>query len=122
MLGDVYILGLGLDFSEADLWWLIDYKASYHEFFGQTFYYEPEKETGKTCIADPKTECDRNTLLVVDAKQCKHTLLQESYGVQIDSFGVTINTDEDYRKFYENAADQFRKEFNDKQSSMKNQT
>lgn len=43
MLGNVYIVGLGLDPSEADLWWLINCKKIHSKDFngGQIHWFEP---------------------------------------------------------------------------------
>lgn len=43
MLGDVYIVGLGLDFSELDLWWLINCKKRHNERIGggSIYWFEP---------------------------------------------------------------------------------
>ncbi len=46
ILGDVYILGFGFNFSEIDMWWLLDRKA--HEkdgVRGKTIFYEPVLDT-----------------------------------------------------------------------------
>ena len=41
ILGDVYILGFGMDFSELDIWWLLNRKKRENAIHGQVFYYEP---------------------------------------------------------------------------------
>lgn len=50
MIGDVYILGFGLDYSEFDLWWLLNYKKC--KGCGTVFYYGPRStgESGKVSI------------------------------------------------------------------------
>ena len=44
MMGDVYILGQGLDFAEMDLWWLIDRKKLEKNARGRIFFYEPKSD------------------------------------------------------------------------------
>ena len=42
ILGNVYILGLGMDFCELDLWWLINRKKREKQPHGKIIFYEPE--------------------------------------------------------------------------------
>lgn len=47
LLGDIYVLGFGYDYSEQDLWWLLNRKANETKLLrGKTYYYEP---TAKSC-------------------------------------------------------------------------
>ena len=52
ILGNVYILGLGMDFSEMDLWWLLNRKkrekANPH---GKVVFYEPQTPGKETTYA-----------------------------------------------------------------------
>ena len=41
LLGDVYILGLGVDFSEFDLWWLLNRKKREKAEHGCVYFYSP---------------------------------------------------------------------------------
>lgn len=41
LLGDVYILGFELDFSEIDMWWLLDRKKREKAHHGKVFFYSP---------------------------------------------------------------------------------
>lgn len=41
ILGDVYILGFGMDFSELDIWWLLNRKKREMAVHGRVYYYEP---------------------------------------------------------------------------------
>ena len=43
ILGNVYILGLGMDFSELDLWWLLNRKKREKAPHGKVVFYEPER-------------------------------------------------------------------------------
>ena len=52
MLGDVYILGQGLDFAEMDLWWLIERKHNLPQNHGSIYFYEPKSDRSY----DAKTE------------------------------------------------------------------
>ena len=44
ILGDVYIVGYGLDWSEMDLWWLINRKANEKAEHGDIHFYEPNSD------------------------------------------------------------------------------
>ncbi len=74
LLGDIYILGQGLDFSEMDLWWLINCKKRLG-LKGQVYFIEPNMEQKK--------------------RQAKKMLL-ETYGVKI----VTADVQKDGYKDY----------------------
>ena len=52
VLGNVYILGLGMDYSEMDLWWLINRKKREKaEPHGKVIYYEPHTPGNETKYA-----------------------------------------------------------------------
>ena len=59
VLGDVYMLGFGLDLSESDIWWLIEYKANHPDICGKTYYYEPHKDTMAVCVNDEMIPCEK---------------------------------------------------------------
>lgn len=44
IMGDVYILGFGCDFSEWDIWWLLNRKKRERARHGKTVFYEPQCE------------------------------------------------------------------------------
>lgn len=49
LYGDLYIMGFGMDFSETDLWWLLQYKAKEQEDFGNTVFFDKDlKNKAKT--------------------------------------------------------------------------
>ena len=102
VLGDVHILGFGMDFSEADLWWLIEYKRNHPDFCGKTTFYEPEKANTNACVLDGHSACNKSAGYV-PSEQCKHLLLKETYGVELETLGVTIRNDDDYKTFYTKA-------------------
>lgn len=72
MLGDVYIVGLGMALSEMDLWWLINCKKRH--FPGTTV-----------------------TLYKPDIK-LEEKLLAEAYGMKVETDGLINN---DYKAYYE---------------------
>lgn len=41
IMGDVYVLGFGFDFSEMDLWWLLNRKKRENAGHGRVYFYEP---------------------------------------------------------------------------------
>ena len=70
LYGDVYILGLGLEPNEFDLWWLLRRKQREVNSQGRTFFYERMPEDGFT--------------------KSKHLLLR-SYGVTLCHAGCVEN-------------------------------
>lgn len=46
LYGDVYILGLGMEFNEFDLWWLLQRKQRERYSDGRTYFYERSPEDG----------------------------------------------------------------------------
>lgn len=46
LYGDVYILGLGMEFNEFDLWWLLRRKQREHYADGRVYFYERRPENG----------------------------------------------------------------------------
>ena len=43
LLGDIFVLGFGYDYSEQDLWWLLNRKVNETKLLkGKTYYYEPD--------------------------------------------------------------------------------
>lgn len=102
ILGDIYMLGLGMDFSEMDLWWLLNRKKREKANVGSVYFFEPS--SNDFCV--------------------KHELLK-CYGVEVVDFDMTlrnadmsmsdseINTiraenDKLYDKFYCKAIDEMK--------------
>ena len=102
VLGDVSILGFGLDFSESDIWWLIEYKCNNPAFCGTTTFYEPDTVSGATCLNDSRLPCD-HAASYVDARQCRDLLLTQAYHVKRESCGIVIRDSADYKVFYQKA-------------------
>ena len=69
ILGDVYVLGYGLDLSEFDLWWLINRKKNEKAEHGNIYFYEPAVENAENA----NSECidARLELIRVFAKEVK---------------------------------------------------
>lgn len=44
ILGDVYVLGFGFDFSEIDLWWILNRKMREKAEKGKVYFYEMASE------------------------------------------------------------------------------
>lgn len=78
MISDVYIVGLGLDLSEMDLWWLLDIKQAHKEDIGNS----------KVIWFEPNLNDDSNM-----AK----ALLARCYGIDIQTEAVKKN---EYREYY----------------------
>ena len=80
LLSDVYIVGLGMDLSEMDLWWLINCK--------------------KRHFKDKKT-----VLYKLDIKK-EEEMLAEAYGVEVVKY---VNKKDDYKTYYKWICDDIRK-------------
>lgn len=79
---NVHILGFGLDFSEADIWWLICCKKrNFHDT--KIYYYEPKEKITKAKMA-----------------------LLKSYGIEVV---VDIPFDGEYKHFYSGAINKTKK-------------
>lgn len=82
LLGNIYILGLSMDFSEFDLWWLLGRRLREKADKGSFIFYEGEKSSEL-------------------AKQ--HAL--HDVGAQIETFHIKTDTSADYALFYQKAID-----------------
>lgn len=80
LMGDVYVLGLALDFAEFDLWWLLGRRLRERAGCGKFIFYEPGK-------------MDNHYKLLA---------LQDA-GVDVRSCGITIHDGSDYARFYKQA-------------------
>ena len=76
VMGDVYVLGFGYDFSEMDLWWLLNRKKREKAQHGKLYFYEPSQEN-----------------------EVKHSLL-ETYDAEIERLGFNNMKSHEYEKFY----------------------
>jgi len=109
-VGDVFVVGLGLDFSEMDLWWLLEYRKGIADrcpYIGRVYYYEPVEEKSLHCIYDTEIKCKQSNKFV-PANDCKLQLL-ESYGVEIRNLDTEISKKEDYRDFYNKVVEDIQK-------------
>lgn len=87
LMGDIYILGFGMDFSEFDLWWLLGRRQREKAECGTCIFYEPDK---------PENRVKQSAL--VDA------------GVVVKTLGVEIRSSADYATFYKLAIADISKE------------
>lgn len=75
ILGDIYILGFGFDYSEIDLWWLLSKRKQIAGLdSGEIVFYEPDDGTSKYDVL-------------------------KTYGVTVSSLGRSASTS--YTKFYD---------------------
>ena len=109
VLGDVYIIGLGMDFSESELWWLMDLKSSDKELYGKTVFLDPEIIDRNVCAVDYRQPCGHSSSFSKE-RQCRNLMLKNTYSVDVDNLGITITNNEDYLRFYESAAEHFNHE------------
>ena len=75
LIGNVHVVGFGMDLAELDLWWLINCKKRNAKDYGNIFFYEPNMDS------------DRHF-----AKR----KLAEAYGVNV----VTKPVETDYQHYY----------------------
>lgn len=95
LVADVYILGLGLDFSEFDIWWMLGRRLREKAKVGRIVYYEHES----------------------DKTREKHLALSQA-GVEVESLGFNSqqmddypNTNAFYDAFYDAAICNIEKQF-----------
>lgn len=99
ILGDVYMVGQGMDFAETDLWWLFEKKfVQDNDVAGKTVFYEPMENEELSCIYNHDVECSGKDGYV-DEKACK-ILLMESYDIQRKDLDFTVPDDGSYIDFY----------------------
>lgn len=118
MLGDLYIVGLGLDFAETDLWWLLEKKMLYSEkiLTGKTIYYSPKVVHNKNskcfdCSCDKECYvCNRFDDNKFTGTSFCHNKMLEIYGVESRNLNFIINSDGNGNGSYE---DFYRKVLND---------
>lgn len=84
IMGDVYVLGFGYDFSEMDMWWLLNRKKREKAHHGKVLFYGPSF-----------------------GKELKLSLLN-TYGVQTEDLGFRAQGP-DYKAFYEAAISDIQK-------------
>ena len=88
LFGDVYVLGFGYDYSEQDLWWLLNRKANEKIIDkGKTYFYEPG--AGEDI-------------------RVKKSLLNV-FGVVTDGLNMGHKENVDYKSFYKDAIDDIAK-------------
>lgn len=87
IMGNVYILGLGMNFCELDLWWLINRKKRETQPHGKIIFYEPENSSDTA----------------------KYALLK-SYNVEIRHLGFKIMPDDDDNEIMEEDLPELEKE------------
>ena len=80
LVGDVYVLGLGMDFSEFDLWWLLGRRMREKNGCGDIYFYEPTKANSKI----------------------KQRALQDA-GVNVETCNIDIDNGDTYNIFYQMA-------------------
>ena len=84
IFGDVYVLGFGYDYSEQDLWWLLNRKSNETKIKkGKTYYYEPNGSL---------------------STKTKKSLLNV-FGVVTEGLDMGYAENVDYKSFYRDAID-----------------
>lgn len=86
LLGDVYILGFGMDFSEFDMWWLLNRKKREKAEHGHVYFYEP----GGNSFSEKE---ELLKLLDVEVVHCDMP----------KPHGTNVEIDKQYREFYQRA-------------------
>ncbi|MBR4531007.1 type II toxin-antitoxin system VapC family toxin [bacterium] len=93
--GDVYMLGFGMDFSEIDLWWLLQYKAKNHPE-AKTVYFNPKPVNIQSC-----EHCNKDHV-AGKGDWCKIEMLK-IYGTEIKNIMFDAEYSNKYNDFYEQA-------------------
>ncbi|WP_026509395.1 hypothetical protein [Butyrivibrio sp. LC3010] len=78
LLGNVYIVGFGMDPSEMDIWWLVNCKKRHFKGCGNIYFYEPN-------LDEPKNYAVR--------------ALVDTLG--ISTFTQKVNNGQKFREYYE---------------------
>lgn len=105
IMGNVYILGFGFDFSEFDLWWLLNRKKREKAPHGKTVFLAPEKATKDGY--DEKVDLLR--IMGVEVEHCG-VQIQERTGEEDENAKKARNAK--YREFYRLAADKLKENVN----------
>ncbi len=109
LVGDVYILGLGMDFAETDLWWLLQQKTkttkNIKNFWGSTTFFEPIIPT-TSCYCDLKCRQPENS---TNKNNCKIKLF-EVFNVKVEHLNKTASNTGDFADFYWLACDSIKKD------------
>ena len=84
IIGDVYVLGFGFDYSEMDLWWLLNRKKREKAQHGKLYFYEPSQ-----------------------GNEVKFSLL-EAYDARIERLGFNTKP-VNYQQFYRYAIEDIQK-------------
>jgi hypothetical protein len=97
ILGDLYVLGFGFDFSEFDLWWLVNRRLREIGATGEIYFYEPVEQFNKYKL-----------------------LAMSDIGINVETFGIEIGEKEDtdskktkYDEFYKKAISDITKKVKD---------
>lgn len=88
LFGNVHILGLGMDYSEFDLWWLLNRRKREKAPTGKITFYEANKN---------------------EEISIKHQALKD-IGVDVETLNLTIINSSDYSAFYEKSINTIEKD------------
>lgn len=88
--GNVYILGQGLDFSEFDLWWLINRKKRENGCHGKIYYY--------TCDLDPENNRHMEKKELLRLLDVEVIDMRDMFKERLD-----VDSNQGYLDFYEHA-------------------
>ena len=93
IMGDVYILGQGFDFSEFDLWWLLLRRKREKANTGKIVYYEPEYRNKYKLLALKALDVDTVSFgQAIDETKDKNKQFREFYIKAIDDIKEKVNT------------------------------
>lgn len=106
ILGDVYILGLGMDYAEFDLWWLLGRRLRERCDCGEIVFYEPWKGAAEPKKDDGASEKDKDEPKIDDSVY-KQRALRDS-GVEVDNCDFEIPKSGGYKAFYKRAIQDIR--------------
>ncbi len=94
LLGNIHVLGFGMNPSEMDLWWLINCKKAHFSDCGKIYYYEPNLE--------------KESKLAVCA-------LANTMGIECYTERIRKNSSKEYIAFYNNAIERIKRIIDNKE-------
>ena len=95
IMSDVYVLGFGFDFSELDLWWLLNRRKNENAKTGKVYYYSPKSAK----------DFDEKQILLkqFDVEICDCGVMLPKIGENESKEDYSLRCRAYYKEFYNNA-------------------
>lgn len=106
LFGDIFIVGFGLDFSEIDIWFLLEYKKRL-PVESNVIIYEPKNLSKSYNIRRNKKKSR-----IINEDTCKNSILINNCGYDVRNLNYYKSSKKiDYQKFYSEVYEDIRKIF-----------